>query len=132
MNWRASPSSLGNFALNVPGDYKIHVLPSAGVLAFSDPPFDIVRAGMMLYGISPLPEFQNDSAAGDDLENAHRSHSRNAEGQLDQLRPDIYHAEEDARGDALRRLCRWLSAPSFESRRGGSGSRATLRTCSAA
>ena len=41
-----------------PGDYKAHVLQSAGVLAFADPPFDIVRAGIMLYGISPLPEFQ--------------------------------------------------------------------------
>lgn len=41
-----------------PGDYKVHVLPSAGVLAFADPPFDLVRAGLMLYGISPFPEFQ--------------------------------------------------------------------------
>jgi alanine racemase len=41
-----------------PGDYKAHVLQSAGTLAFSDPTFDIVRAGIMLYGISPLPEFQ--------------------------------------------------------------------------
>jgi alanine racemase len=41
-----------------PGDYKAYVLQSAGALAFADPPFDIVRAGIMLYGISPLPEFQ--------------------------------------------------------------------------
>jgi alanine racemase len=41
-----------------PGDYKAHVLQSAGTLAFADPAFDIVRAGIMLYGISPLPEFQ--------------------------------------------------------------------------
>lgn len=41
-----------------PGNYKVHVLQSAGTLAFADPPFDIVRAGIMLYGISPLPEFQ--------------------------------------------------------------------------
>ncbi|HEX7516637.1 MAG TPA: alanine racemase [Chthoniobacterales bacterium] len=41
-----------------PGDYKAHVLQSAGTLAFADPPFDIVRAGIMLYGISPLPDFQ--------------------------------------------------------------------------
>jgi alanine racemase len=40
------------------GDYKVHVLQSAGTLAFADSPFDIVRAGIMLYGISPLPEFQ--------------------------------------------------------------------------
>ena len=55
---------LGRFArlvrqlrAEVAGEYKVHVLPSAGVLAFADPPFDIVRAGLMLYGISPLPEF---------------------------------------------------------------------------
>jgi alanine racemase len=42
----------------VPGDYKAHVLQSAGVLAFNRQTFDIVRAGMILYGISPLPEFQ--------------------------------------------------------------------------
>jgi alanine racemase len=42
----------------VPGDYKVHVLQSAGLLAFNKTPFDMVRAGIMLYGISPLPEFQ--------------------------------------------------------------------------
>jgi alanine racemase len=41
-----------------PGDYKVHVLQSAGTLAFNQRPFDIVRAGIILYGISPLPEFQ--------------------------------------------------------------------------
>ena len=48
------------FRAEFPGEYKTHVLPSAGVLAFNDPPFDIVRAGLMLYGISPLPEFEKD------------------------------------------------------------------------
>ena len=43
----------------VPGKYKAHVLQSAGTLAFNDPTFEIVRAGIVLYGISPLPEFQN-------------------------------------------------------------------------
>ena len=42
----------------VPGTYKAHVLQSAGTLAFNPPTFEIVRAGIMLYGISPLPEFQ--------------------------------------------------------------------------
>jgi alanine racemase len=42
----------------VPGNYKAHVLQSAGTLAFNDTPYEIVRAGIMLYGISPLPEFQ--------------------------------------------------------------------------
>src|SRR5690348_6839309 len=43
---------------DVPGTYKAHVLQSAGTLAFNPPTFEIVRAGVMLYGISPLPEFQ--------------------------------------------------------------------------
>jgi alanine racemase len=42
----------------IPGNYKAHVLQSAGLLAFADPTFDIVRAGIILYGISPLAEFQ--------------------------------------------------------------------------
>jgi alanine racemase len=42
----------------VPGNYKAHVLQSAGTLAFNKPTFEIVRAGIMLYGISPLPEFR--------------------------------------------------------------------------
>jgi alanine racemase len=43
----------------VPGNYKAHVLQSAGTLAFNDTPYEIVRAGIMLYGISPIPEFQH-------------------------------------------------------------------------
>jgi alanine racemase len=46
------------FRAEVPGDYKAHVLQSAGTLAFNDTPHEIVRAGVILYGISPLPEFQ--------------------------------------------------------------------------
>jgi alanine racemase len=42
----------------VPGDYKVHVLQSAGLLAFAGELHEIVRAGIILYGISPLPEFQ--------------------------------------------------------------------------
>jgi alanine racemase len=42
----------------VPGSYKAHVLQSAGTLAFNHPTHEIVRAGIMLYGISPLPEFR--------------------------------------------------------------------------
>ena len=41
-----------------PVKFPVHVLPSAGVLAYSDPPFDLARTGLILYGISPLPEFQ--------------------------------------------------------------------------
>jgi len=46
------------FRSQVPGDYKAHVLQSAGTLAFADRTFDIVRAGIIFYGISPLPEHQ--------------------------------------------------------------------------
>jgi alanine racemase len=49
---------LAQFRAAVPGNYKAHVLQSAGTLAFNDPPPEIVRAGIILYGISPLPEFQ--------------------------------------------------------------------------
>jgi alanine racemase len=43
----------------VPGSYKAHVLQSAGTLGFSETVDEIVRAGIILYGISPLPDFQN-------------------------------------------------------------------------
>ncbi|PYI92418.1 MAG: alanine racemase [Verrucomicrobia bacterium] len=49
---------LEQFRAEVPGDYKAHVLQSAGTLAFNETPHEIVRAGVMLYGVSPLPEFQ--------------------------------------------------------------------------
>ena len=44
---------------NVLGGYKAHVLQSAGTLGFSQIVDEVVRAGIVLYGISPLPEFQN-------------------------------------------------------------------------
>jgi alanine racemase len=44
----------------VPGSYKAHVLQTAGLLGFARERFDIVRPGIMLYGISPLPEFQKE------------------------------------------------------------------------
>jgi alanine racemase len=49
---------VGQIRAEVPGSYKAHVLQSAGTLAFNPPTFEIVRAGIMLYGISPLPEFR--------------------------------------------------------------------------
>lgn len=42
----------------VPGNYRVHTLPSAGVIGFADASHEIIRAGLMLYGISPIPEFQ--------------------------------------------------------------------------
>lgn len=44
----------------IPGDYKVHALPSAGVIGFNEAAFDIVRIGLMLYGSSPLPDFQQE------------------------------------------------------------------------
>jgi alanine racemase len=43
----------------VPGNYKVHALQTAGVLEFADEPFEIVRPGMLFFGNSPLPQFQN-------------------------------------------------------------------------
>lgn len=40
----------------VRGSYKVHVLLSAGILGFAKHRLDIVRAGLMLYGSSPLPD----------------------------------------------------------------------------
>jgi len=38
----------------VAGSYKVHALQSAGILGFNHHQFDMVRAGLMLYGSSPL------------------------------------------------------------------------------
>ena len=50
---------LARFRRVVPGA-KIHSLNSAGILRFPEHAEDIVRAGLILYGHSPLPEFQGD------------------------------------------------------------------------
>ena len=43
----------------IPGNYLVHTLPTAGVFGFSGSAFDLVRAGLMLYGVTSLPEFQS-------------------------------------------------------------------------
>lgn len=43
----------------ISGNYKVHALASAGLIRFSEEAFDIVRAGLMLYGVSPVPQFQD-------------------------------------------------------------------------
>lgn len=43
----------------VPGTYAVHALPSAGVVSFSESAYTIVRAGLMLYGVSPIREQQH-------------------------------------------------------------------------
>lgn len=42
----------------VPGAYPVHALPSAGVIGFADSAYNIVRAGLMLYGVSPMRDRQ--------------------------------------------------------------------------
>jgi alanine racemase len=49
---------VNEYRSRVPGNYKAHVLQSAGTLGFGADPFDIVRAGIIFYGISPLPQQQ--------------------------------------------------------------------------
>ncbi len=51
-------NSSGKCAQRVPGAYKVHVLLSAGILGFAQHRFDMVRAGLMLYGSAPLPNEQ--------------------------------------------------------------------------
>ena len=43
----------------VPGAYVVHALPSAGVMLFAESSYNIVRAGLMLYGVSPVREQQH-------------------------------------------------------------------------
>ncbi len=50
--------SLGKYAPKFPAITKRTCCKVPVTLAFADPTFDIVRAGIILYGISPLPEFQ--------------------------------------------------------------------------
>ena len=57
-NWFASRISLGKCGRAFPGSYRVHVLLSAGILCFSEHKFDLVRAGLMLYGSSPVPSEQ--------------------------------------------------------------------------
>jgi len=56
---RAFGKLIKRLRAEVPGDYKAHVLQTAGVLAFAEEPFEIVRPGIVIYGISPLAEFQS-------------------------------------------------------------------------
>lgn len=37
---------------------KVHALNSGGLLGYAEARFDLVRAGLVLYGSAPLPEFQ--------------------------------------------------------------------------
>ena len=50
---------LSRIRTEVPGSYAVHALPSAGVISFSDAAYNFVRAGLMLYGVSPIREQQH-------------------------------------------------------------------------
>jgi alanine racemase len=50
---------LASIRREVPGAYAVHALPSAGVIQFSESSYNIVRAGLMLYGVSPVREQQH-------------------------------------------------------------------------
>ena len=50
---------LARIRIEVPGAYAVHALPSAGVIGFSASAYNIVRAGLMLYGISPMRDQQH-------------------------------------------------------------------------
>lgn len=49
---------LARIRSEVPGAYAVHALPSAGVISFGDASYDFIRAGLMLYGVSPIREQQ--------------------------------------------------------------------------
>ncbi|HSH38779.1 MAG TPA: alanine racemase, partial [Chthoniobacterales bacterium] len=50
---------LARIRSEVPGAYAVHALPSAGVIGFSGSAYNMVRAGLMLYGVSPLRDQQH-------------------------------------------------------------------------
>lgn len=50
---------VGRLRAEMPGQYLVHALPSAGMIGFGQSAFDVVRAGLMLYGISPIASFQH-------------------------------------------------------------------------
>ena len=126
-NCSDSPALLAELRRAVPGDYLVHVLPSAGVLGFADSAYDIVRAGLMLYGASPNPKFQETAAPGDDVEDARRSSARGRGGNASISYGRTFVApQRDAGGDVERGLRGWNSALDFESRRGGFDRRPAL------
>ena len=103
------------FRAAVPIDYKAHVLQSAGVLAFAEPAgvFDMVRAGIVLYGISPLSEFQNLLKPVMTWKTRHLSGARHAEGKFHQLWPHVYHSSENAGRNLVGWLRRRISMAPF-------------------
>ena len=64
-DWDFTNGQLATFSIlvqkfrDISPDVRIHSLNSAGILAFPEHASDLVRAGLILYGTSPLPEFQH-------------------------------------------------------------------------
>jgi alanine racemase len=104
----------------IPGDYKAHVLQTAGVLAFAEEPFEIVRPGMLIYGISSR------LASSNEVEGSDRPYSRHAGWTRHQLRPHFYHSKKNACGHSFLWLRRWIPASPFQSGNLSTGSRSTL------
>ena len=50
---------LARIRSQVPAAFAVHALPSAGVIGFAESAHNIVRAGLMLYGISPVRDQQH-------------------------------------------------------------------------
>ena len=101
----------------VPGSYQVHVLLSAGILAFAQHHFDIVRAGLMLYGSSPLPNEQKFLRPVMTLKSRVTLLRDLPAGRSVSYGRTFTTRTPDAGGHDQRRLRRWLSALDFESRR---------------
>ena len=52
-------SLLARIRSEVRGAYAVHALPSAGIISFADSAYSIVRAGLMIYGVSPIRDQQH-------------------------------------------------------------------------
>ena len=83
-------------------DQPATVLNSAGILRFRDhaKPGDLVRAGLSVYGVSPLCEFQPRFRAGDDAENQNRAGPHTWIGAKHQLWKDLRYSLPNDGGNA--------------------------------
>ena len=98
----------------VPGSFKVHVLLSAGILGAAKHRFDIVRAGLMLYGSAPLPAEQKFLKPGPGPEVTRRTPARSSGGAQHQLWAHLYHLAADAGRHDQCRLRGWFPALALE------------------
>ncbi len=106
--------------------FQVHALPSAGVISFPGAAHEIVRAGLMLYGISPIAEFQQALRPALTWKTRVILVRELGARQLGQLWPNFYRRSSDARGDAECRLRGRAAAFAFQSRRHGADRRPAL------